>query len=122
MNTATASPTPLPTARDTITRLLDGAVERAERADVLLAGNDVAGSQAALDAALDIVDVLRGALDLDNGGNLPLLLDYVYAYASLRLLEAREHGDRASISEAIALLERIASGWRDLPDTELLAA
>jgi len=106
----------------TVTRLLDGAIERAHRAERLLASNDAEGVRQAVDSALGIVDVLRNALDRDTGGDLATTLDYVYAYAEMRLLEGREQQRREPFAEAARLLDTIAAGWRAMRLTPVAAA
>ena len=106
----------------TVTQLLDGAIERVHRAERLLAASDAEGAEQAVDSALGIVDVLRTSLDRAVGGDLAVTLDYVYAYAEMRLLEGREQRRGESYAEAARLLDTIAAGWRAMPSRSIAEA
>jgi len=57
---------------------------------------------------------LRGALDLERGGNIASSLDKLYQFAILRLMDFEIKNDTRHAEEAIRVLSPIGDSWRDL--------
>ena len=94
--------------------LFEGLLERIALGKLAIEQRDVPNKIRHLDRALQILgEGLRTHLDLKTGGELAQQLDQLYAYCSVRLLEANIHNDRAALSEVQALLQPIADAWRD---------
>ena len=69
--------------------------------------------------AVRIVDEgLRANLDLEAGGALAADLQALYAYVSLRLLQANLHNDAAAMEECRRLMQPLREAWASItPDT-----
>jgi flagellar protein FliS len=102
-----------------IAMLFDGAATRIGMARHHLAAGDMAAKGQAISKAIDIVDNgLKAGLDAKAAGpagaelvgNLSALYDYVVR----RLLYANLHNEPKALDEAEALLENIASAWREI--------
>lgn len=98
-----------------VARLLDGAISRLELArGELVRGEAAAGQSAPLTSAVNIIVVLRDALDLEHGGALANNLLELYDYMLRRLHGA---GDAAAVDEVRSLLATILEGWEAIaPD------
>jgi len=111
--TANASPHQL------ICMLFDGAATAIGMARHHMANGDVAAKGQAISKAVGIVDNgLKASLDAKAAGvagaelvgNLSALYDYVIR----RLLQANLRNDAQALDEAEALLENVASAWREI--------
>jgi len=102
-----------------IVMLFDGAKAAIGMARHHIATHDVQAKGQAISKAISIVDNgLRASLDRDAGGPegaaLVDNLTALYAYIVRRLMQANLHNDGAALDEAQALLENIASAWREI--------
>ena len=103
---ATASPHKL------VAMLFDGFMASLAQAQGALASGDVAAKCAAMSRAVRIVEEgLRGALDLQQGGELAANLNDLYAYVALRLTQANLRNDPALIEECKQLIEPLRDAW-----------
>ncbi|UEM40933.1 flagellar export chaperone FliS [Pectobacterium aquaticum] len=98
-----------------IVMLFDGARSAMVRARILLQQGDIPGKGAALSKAIDIItNGLKVGLDMEKGGELAENLSALYDYMTQRLMIANLHNDVKVIEEVEALLENIASAWRQI--------
>ncbi|URG50363.1 flagellar export chaperone FliS [Pectobacterium quasiaquaticum] len=98
-----------------IVMLFDGARSSMVRARILLEQGDIPGKGAALSKAIDIItNGLKVGLDMEKGGELAENLSALYDYMTQRLMIANLHNDVKVIEEVEALLENIASAWRQI--------
>ncbi|MBE5214836.1 flagellar export chaperone FliS [Pectobacterium quasiaquaticum] len=98
-----------------IVMLFDGAKSSMVRARILLEQGDIPGKGAALSKAIDIItNGLKVGLDMEKGGELAENLSALYDYMTQRLMIANLHNDVKVIEEVEALLENIASAWRQI--------
>ena len=103
---ATASPHKL------VAMLFDGFMTSLAQAQGALAAGDVPVKCAALSRAVNIINEgLRGALDLQQGGELAANLNDLYAYVALRLTQANLRNDPALIEECKRLIEPLREAW-----------
>ena len=66
-------------------------------------------------AAIRVLDEgLRGALNLEQGGEIAKNLDAVYEYCIQRLTMANLKNDATAISEVMDIMAPIASGWKQM--------
>ena len=108
----TSTPTLTPEQRlDTphrmVSRLLEGAVRRLQRAEDEIRRHE----HESLRAAVAIVEALQDSLDLVRGGQLAANLFDLYDYMLRRLAVAREHADADPLREVAGLLDTIREGW-----------
>ncbi|QDL56091.1 flagellar export chaperone FliS [Rhodoferax aquaticus] len=57
---------------------------------------------------------LKAPLDMTKGGELAANLNALYEYCVNRLITANARNDVAAIDEVDALIEKVASGWRQI--------
>jgi flagellar protein FliS len=102
-----------------ICMLFDGAVTAIGMARHHMVSGDVAAKGHAISKAVGIVDNgLKASLDAKAAGpageGLVANLSALYDYVIRRLLQANLHNDAAALDEAEALLENVASAWREI--------
>lgn len=91
--------------------LLVGGLDRIARAKGALDRGDYAAKGNDIGVVLDIVAVLRGNLNLQQGGALAANLDRLYDYMIRGLLEANRHNDSRKLDEVAALMGELKAGW-----------
>ncbi|RJG09861.1 flagella export chaperone FliS [Pseudomonas cavernicola] len=94
-----------------IQMLMEGGLTRMAQARGALERGQVALKGELIGKAVGIVGGLRDGLNLEAGGELAMNLDRLYAYMSVRLLEANVKNDPAMLDEVAGLLRNIKSGW-----------
>ena len=57
---------------------------------------------------------LKGALNIQQGGELAANLENLYSYCVVRLTQANARNDDAALAEVIGLVEPVASGWKEI--------
>lgn len=98
-----------------IVMLFDGALASMRAARIHMQSGNVAEKGKAISKALDIVNNgLMAALDEEKGGEVATRLASLYDYISRLLLAANLHSDEKSLDQAEALLEDVASAWREI--------
>ena len=102
-----------------IVMLFDGAKTAIGKARHHMAVGETAAKGNAISKAVNIVDNgLKASLDASAAGaagtQLVDNLSALYAYIIQRLLQANLRNDAAALDEADALLENIASAWREI--------
>jgi len=95
--------------------LLEGAIQQINSARNHLAfKGSVAEKGGHIGVALEIIGVLRGSLDMEQGGDIAQNLDALYDYMQRRLLESNLHNDVDGLDEVARLLRTIRSGWQGI--------
>ncbi|MDT8992892.1 flagellar export chaperone FliS [Curvibacter sp. APW13] len=76
---------------------------------------DVALKCQKMGAAIRVLDEgLRGALNLEQGGDIARNLDAVYEFCVNRLTVANLKNDPQAITEVMGIMAPIASGWKQM--------
>ena len=101
--------------------LFDGYDEALAQALGALRDGPVETKCRAIGRAARIVDEgLKASLDLEGGGTLAADLRELYAYVSLRLVQANLHNDAAALDECRRLIRPLRDAWAAIdPDTSL---
>jgi len=95
--------------------LFDGALSAMKKAAILIEQGDIPGKGQAISKAINIIsNGLQSGLNHDIGGDLTANLDSLYAYMTRRLLQANLNNDIDAINEVVALLDNIASAWKEI--------
>ena len=91
--------------------LIEGAIEKVQLARGYLERQDVQRKCETVSWAMQIIDGLRGSLDMKAGGDIAANLDALYDYMLRRLLEANLRNDGAGLDEVTKLLNDLRAGW-----------
>jgi flagellar protein FliS len=91
--------------------LIEGAIEKVQLARGYLERQDVQRKCETVSWAMQIIDGLRGSLDMKAGGDIAANLDALYDYMLRRLLEANLRNDVAGLDEVTKLLNELRAGW-----------
>lgn len=94
-----------------IQMLMEGGLTRLAQARGAMERNQTALKGELVGKAIAIVGGLRQALNLEQGGELAVNLDNLYAYMTTRLMEANLKNDPAILEEVADLLREVKSGW-----------
>lgn len=79
---------------------------------------DLAKKSAAITKASSIIlDGLRAALDLQQGGDIALQLDALYDYMNKRLMLAHINNQVAPLEEVLGLLRELHGAWQQIGTT-----
>jgi flagellar protein FliS len=92
--------------------LIEGVLDRVRLAKLAIAQRDVMQKIKHINKALDIIgEGLRAHLDVRAGGEIARNLDDLYAYCSVRLLQANAQNDVSALDEIVALLKPLLGAW-----------
>lgn len=84
---------------------------------------DLAKKSAAITKASAIIlEGLRAALDIRQGGNLAIQLDALYDYMNKRLMLAHLNNQTAPLEEVLGLLRELHGAWKQIGFTGQVAA
>jgi flagellar protein FliS len=104
--------------------LYDGAINFLNRAKNYLAANDMAEKGMAISKALDVLNELDSALNMEKGGELSANLHNLYAFCSKHLVMANLKKDAKRIDEVINILSGLRSAYTEilsLPEAQAAA-
>lgn len=95
-----------------ITMLLDGALERVDKAISRLDEGDIDQAAVLVQKTIGIVSGLRESLNIENGGELASNLDALYEYIVAKLDSMnQEDSPIATLDEVRKLLTEVHQGW-----------
>ncbi|NND54286.1 MAG: flagellar export chaperone FliS [Gammaproteobacteria bacterium] len=96
---------------DLILSMMRGANDRIASARGHMERKEAQGKGEQLGKAIALIDGLRGALNVDEGGEIAGNLDALYDYMNRRLVEGNAMNDVAALDEVSALLAEIREAW-----------
>ncbi|MYL73153.1 flagellar export chaperone FliS, partial [Halobacillus litoralis] len=99
--------------------LLDGALERINMAKGKIEAKDYAAKGNLINKSMEIVAVLRGSLNFEEGGDLAGELERLYDYMERALLEASMRNDVEKLDEVAGLLRTVKEGWQGIREEAL---
>lgn len=112
---ATESAVPHASPHHLVTVLFDGLISSLNVARGAIDRGDVAAKGAAILKATRIIEEgLKGALDVQRGGQLAANLKDLYEFSVRRITEANIRNDRKALQDVLATIEPIASAWREI--------
>jgi flagellar protein FliS len=92
--------------------LFDGFIDALAQARGAMRAGQVEPKGRAITRALRIIDEgLKASLNMEAGGSLAADLNDLYAYTSLRLMQANRHNDEAALDECRRLIEPLRDAW-----------
>jgi flagellar protein FliS len=98
-----------------IVLLFDGALDRIAKARGCIERGEHAEKAQLINRAVNIIDELRGSLDMQAGGEIASNLSALYEYMSTRLLTGSVEGDVRQLDEVSGLLREIRAAWVSIP-------
>lgn len=102
-------------AHELVDMLFDGLLVAVGSARAALINGDIKSKCAHIVTAVRILEEgLKGALNLEQGGQLATNLQELYGYCVLRLTQANARNDAAALDEVARLIEPVASGWKQM--------
>lgn len=104
------------TPHQLISALLKAALGNIAAAKGAIERRDVPIKGAKLGRAIEIIDNLRAALDMEQGGEIAANLRDLYDFMEMRLLAANIENDVTICDEVTRLLREILLGWEGMPD------
>lgn len=105
-------------AHDLVDMLFDGLLVAVGSARTAMLGGDIKTKCANIVTAVRILEEgLKGALNLEQGGQLAANLQDLYAYCVVRLTQANARNDVAALEEVQRLIEPVAAGWKQMGQT-----
>lgn len=98
-----------------VAMLFDGYFEALARAQAALAAGNTALKGSEIGRAARIVEEgLKASLDLAAGGVLASDLSELYAYVTLRLMQANLKNDASALDECRALMKPLHEAWQSI--------
>ncbi len=94
-----------------IVKLYDGMLAFLRRAADGFERNDYASAADPIRRSADIIGELQAVLNLEQGGEVAINLDRIYAYCRRRIMEAHLQSDPAGLREVADLLEPLRDAW-----------
>jgi flagellar protein FliS len=99
-----------------IVMLFNGAIQRAEEAKRQLSKGKIQEVHNNLVRAQEIIAELRGALNMQAGGDIAKNLDRIYEYYQHLLITANLKKDTTPIDECVDAMTRLRDTWQELFD------
>lgn len=99
--------------------LINGALERIHMAKAQMQAKNIEGKGRLISKAIEIVNGLRGFLDLEKGEDLAQRLDSLYEYMTRTLFEANLTNDPEKLDEVAALLRQVKEAWDGIREESL---
>ena len=94
-----------------VVMLYDGAIRFLGEAKSHIEHRNLPAKAVAVDKALAIIGELQSTLKFEEGGEVAVSLDKLYAYMTGRILEASLRLDVKAIDEVVKLLGIVNNGW-----------
>lgn len=94
--------------------LFDGVLERINMAKARIKAKDFEGKNKLINKSIEIVNGLRGFLDLEQGQELARNLSDLYQYCESRLLEANIKNDVEALDEVAEHIRKVQEGWQGI--------
>jgi flagellar protein FliS len=99
--------------------LINGALERINMAKAQMQAKNTEGKGRLIGKAIEIVNGLRGFLDLEKGEELAQQLDGLYEYMTHTLFEANLKNDPEKLDEVSYLLRQVKEAWDGIREESL---
>ena len=94
-----------------IQMLLDGAIEKTNKAKYFMKENKVEQKGKHISWAISIINGLQASLDNEKGGDIATTLNELYEFSTVTLLEANVSNDLKKLDSVLAVLNNIREGW-----------
>lgn len=98
-----------------ILMLMDGVLERIASARVALEQGELEAKIRHIQRAMDIVQELRGSLNMEAGGEIAANMAALYDYSGRQLVRANAENRVEPLDEVSHLVRQIRSAWVQVP-------
>ena len=99
-----------------IQMLIDGAIEKINRAKFFLKNKKIAEKGQHISWAISIIGGLRGSLNLEKGGDIAHNLDALYDFCTVTLVEANSENSEEKLDSVLAVMKQVKEGWDGIRD------
>jgi len=97
-----------------IQMLLDGAIEKVNRAKYFMNENKIDKKGQHISWAISIIGGLQASLDIQKGGEIAANLDNLYEFCSRTLFEANTKNDIQKLDSVLGIMNDIRDGWKGI--------
>ncbi len=97
-----------------VVMLYEGAIKALQAADTAIDNSRFDEKARMITKAVDILEGLRIALDLEQGSEAAVNLNDLYLYMKLRLAKASLKNDKEILAEVRSLLETLLPAWQQV--------
>jgi len=97
-----------------IQMLIDGAIEKTNKAKYFMTNNMIAKKGEHVSWAISIINGLQASLDTENGGEIAANLDSLYEYCVHTLVQANSENDISKLDSVLAVMNDIREGWNGI--------
>ena len=94
-----------------IQMLIDGAIEKINRAKFLMKNKKVAEKGQHISWAISIIGGLRGSLDMEKGGDISQNLDTLYEFCCITLVDANHNNSEEKLNDVLAVMQQVKEAW-----------
>ncbi len=95
--------------------LYTAALDQIAKAKGGLKREDTPGRGKSISKAISIIEELRGSLNMEAGGEISTNLHDLYEHMKHQLLQANMDSSMETLDEVSSLVEKLRSGWRQIP-------
>lgn len=102
-----------------IQMLIDGAIEKINRAKFFMNNNKTAEKGEHISWAISIITGLRSSLSIENGGDIAQNLDNLYDYCTVSLVQANLENSLDKLNSVLNVMNEIKEGWDGIREQAL---
>ncbi|MBV1910143.1 MAG: flagellar export chaperone FliS [Kangiellaceae bacterium] len=97
-----------------IQMLIDGAIEKINKAKYFMSENKVAQKGQHISWAISIINGLQASLDHDKGGEISSNLNALYEFSTTTLLNANIENDVDKLDSVLNVMNNIREAWQGI--------
>lgn len=102
-----------------IQMLIDGAIEKINRAKYFMAEKKIAQKGKHVSWGISIISGLQASLDAEKGGEIAANLNELYDYCMRTLIEANAENDASKLDSVLKVMNDIRDGWMGIREQAL---
>jgi len=102
-----------------IQMLIDGAIEKINRAKYFMSENKIEQKGQHVSWAISIISGLQASLDKENGGEIATNLDDLYEYCMHTLVVANKDNNIEKLDKVLDVMKNIRDGWNGIREQAL---
>lgn len=105
-----------------IQMLLDGAIEKINRAKYFMNENKIDKKGQHISWAISIISGLQASLDSEKGGEISANLDNLYEFCTHTLIDANLNNDHDKLDTVLGIMNDIRDGWKGIRQQALASS